>query len=106
VVIIRLPARLALAAVVLAALGLAACGRKGGLDLPPGAALNEPPPANAAVVPRTAVVPPPSDTNTTTRSTIAVGAQAPSTQNGFDASGNPVAPPGKKRPFILDPLLN
>ena len=37
----------AIAALVLA-LGLAGCGRKGGLDLPPGAAVDEPPPVVAA----------------------------------------------------------
>lgn len=35
--------RLALAAAVMAALGLAACGRKGGLDPPPSAGLTTPP---------------------------------------------------------------
>jgi hypothetical protein len=26
-------------------------------------------------------------------------------KTGFDAQGNPVATPGQKRPFLLDPLL-
>jgi len=26
-------------------------------------------------------------------------------RNGFDAQGNPVAPAGQKKPFLLDPLL-
>jgi len=26
-------------------------------------------------------------------------------KNSFDVQGNPVAPPGQKKPFILDPLL-
>jgi hypothetical protein len=26
-------------------------------------------------------------------------------RNGFDAYGNPVAPPGQKKSFLLDPLL-
>ena len=36
--------RIALAAVLTGALGLAACGRKGPLDPPPGASLTQPPP--------------------------------------------------------------
>ena len=31
--------------------------------------------------------------------------QDPALKSGFDAQGNPVATPGQKRPFILDPLL-
>jgi predicted small lipoprotein YifL len=82
----RLPARLALAAALSAALGLAACGRKGPLDLPPEAALGQQTPAPP-------VVPPP-------------GTAPPVAQGGFDAQGNPIAPPGPRRGFILDPLLN
>jgi predicted small lipoprotein YifL len=49
--------RLALVAVMAAALGLAACGRKGPLDPPPPSAEVPPPPANA---PRqSAAAPPP-----------------------------------------------
>lgn len=81
----RLPARLALAAVLIAALGLAACGRKGPLDLPPEASLGQQSPAPP-------VVPPPGST--------------PAAEAGFDAQGNPIAPPGQRRGFILDPLLN
>jgi predicted small lipoprotein YifL len=83
----RLPARLALAAVLAAALGLAACGRKGPLDLPPEAALGQQSPAPP-------VVPGPGE------------APVVSQQSGFDAQGNPIAPPGPRRGFILDPLLD
>jgi len=31
--------------------------------------------------------------------------QAVAEKTGFDAEGNPVAAPGQKRPFLLDPLL-
>jgi hypothetical protein len=31
--------------------------------------------------------------------------QDPALKSGFDAQGNPVATPGQKRSFILDPLL-
>jgi hypothetical protein len=32
-------------------------------------------------------------------------AQETAMKNGFDAYGNPVAPPGQKKSFLLDPLL-
>jgi hypothetical protein len=32
-------------------------------------------------------------------------AQDTALKNGFDSQGNPVATPGQKRPFLLDPLL-
>ncbi|MGA2312421.1 MAG: lipoprotein [Xanthobacteraceae bacterium] len=44
----RLSVRFALAVLVTAALGLAACGRKGPLDPPPSAAVPPPPAASAA----------------------------------------------------------
>jgi predicted small lipoprotein YifL len=68
------------------ALALAGCGRKGALDLP----------SNAAMQP--------------TAAAGTVDAEAVSKGNLFDPSygmnGAPVAPKGKKRPFILDPLLD
>jgi predicted small lipoprotein YifL len=89
----RCPAHLALVAALLAALSLAACGRKGDLDLPPGASLTEP----------AAAAPPPASTP---GAFLAGTPSASTVHNGFDAAGNPVAPPGQKRSFILDPLLN
>ena len=89
---VRWPAYLVLAAVLLAALSLAACGRKGGLDLPPGASLAEP-----------AAAPPP--VSSPSALLLPGAAPAPTVQNGFDAYGNPVAPAGQRRGFILDPLL-
>jgi predicted small lipoprotein YifL len=81
---------LALAAIFAAALGLSACGRNGPLELPPG--------------PATPGVP-------TTQLRSPDGTPAPGSsedaalKTGFDANGNPVATPGQKRSFILDPLL-
>jgi predicted small lipoprotein YifL len=72
-----------LSAVVLA---LAGCGRKGGLDLPPTAS--------------SAAVAAPADTDTEE-------AGKPSVFNpyyGTDAP--PAATKGRKKPFVLDPLLN
>jgi predicted small lipoprotein YifL len=73
------------------ALGLSACGRAGPLELPPGPAAG--------------------NTPASPQLTAADGSAAPGTaqdtalKTGFDSQGNPVATPGKKRSFILDPLL-
>jgi predicted small lipoprotein YifL len=68
-------------------LALAACGRKGGLDLPPDSNL---PTASA-------VAPAPTDTE-------AEAASKPGVFNPNYDTG-PAAPRGSKRPFVLDPLL-
>ena len=71
-----------------AALALGACGRKGGLDLPP-----------TANTPTASVARAPADTE-------AEAASRPTVFNpnyGTDAA--PTAPKGAKKPFILDPLL-
>jgi predicted small lipoprotein YifL len=74
--------------VSLAALTLSACGRKGPLDLPPTA-------ASAS----TANVAPPTDTE-------AEAASRPSVFNPtYGTEAGPAAPKGRKKPFILDPLL-
>lgn len=65
------------------ALTLAACGRKGPLDLPPAQA--GPPPANAAT-------------------TAAAPAHKP--PPAMDAAGHPIAPPGPKRHIFLDNLID
>jgi len=68
-----------------AALVLAACGRKGPLDLPPT--------SNAPLASG------PTDTE-------AEAAAKPSVFNStYGTEGGPVAPRGAKRPFVLDPLL-
>jgi hypothetical protein len=79
----------AAASAVLAAvaLALASCGRNGSPLPPPGPVAATPPPAAAS-------------------SPGAAPAAQPSAQkNGFDMFGNPVAPPGQKKSFLLDPLL-
>ena len=82
-----------------AALSLAACGRKGELELPPGPATQ--PPVAAAPASPSSFMP-------------SYGSSAPATQqqddatavkNGFDSHGNPVATPSAKKSFILDPIL-
>ena len=70
----------------LTALALAGCGRKGPLDLPPTAS--------------TANVAPPTDTETEAQKT-------PSVFNPtYGADAAPAATKGRKKPFILDPLLD
>jgi predicted small lipoprotein YifL len=82
----------AILALCAASLALAACGRKGPLDLPPNASSPAMASANSA--------PAPTDTQTEAMN-------KPSVYNpsyGMDAA--PQAPRGNKRPFILDPLLD
>ncbi len=74
-------ARLALAGLLVAALGLSACGRKGPLDAPPSAQIQGAPGAQGAPA-------------------------APPQEQLYDAAGNPLAPKGEKKAFFLDWLLN
>lgn len=67
-------------------LALGGCGRKGGLDLPP----NAPPQAAAAAVDAEAEQAP------------RPGGLNPS----YGGDAQPTAPKGRKKPFILDPLLD
>ena len=81
----------ALAAAFFLALGLAACGRAGPLELPPGPAVTPAPSAQLTMPDGSPAPGSPQDT---------------ALKNGFDAQGNPVATPSQKKSFILDPLLN
>jgi len=82
---------LVLIVVIIAALGLSGCGREGPLELPPGPGPGTPAPSAQLSSPDGTPAPgSPQDT---------------ALKNGFDAQGNPVATPGQKRSFILDPLL-
>jgi hypothetical protein len=90
----RLRAGFVLAALTAAAVSLAACGRAGPPEPPPGPALTSyPPPAPAAPGP---VIGPPG---------AAQAAQNQAQKTGFDAYGNPVAPPSERKSFFLDFLL-
>jgi predicted small lipoprotein YifL len=82
-------ARVAAVAAVAAALGLSACGRKGPLDLPPGAAA-----AHTAAAPNPDVA------------GVPVSGKA-EPRAGLTRDGKAVAPPprGDNRPFILDWLV-
>lgn len=84
----RLSPTWAIVVLGVAALALAGCGRKGGLDLPPTAAsastANSPPPDSQGVA-----------------------ASKPSVFNSsYGANAPPSAARGSKQPFILDPLLD
>ncbi len=87
---------MAVGAAVSLALGLAGCGRKGPLDLPPGdapvASANQTQPAfgSSALMPGSSQQPPPADR----------------TPNTYDTHGNPIyQPPPKNKSFVLDPIL-
>jgi predicted small lipoprotein YifL len=88
---IRLTVRIALVAAGIAASGLSACGREGPLELPPGPAAATPPTTSELTLPDGSPAP--------------GSAQDTAMKTGFDAQGNPVATPGQKKSFILDPLL-
>jgi len=71
-----------------AALALGGCGRKGGLDLPPNASSQA---ATAAVQ----------------ADTEAEQAARPSVFNpSYGSDAQPAAPKGRKKAFVLDPLLD
>ncbi len=83
--------KLALIAASIAVLALAGCGREGPLELPPGPAPGTPAATSQLTSPDGTPAPgSPQDT---------------AAKTGFDAQGNPVAAPGQKQFFILDPLL-
>jgi predicted small lipoprotein YifL len=90
----RLRAGLALALLGTAAFTLAACGRAGPLEPPPG----------PAVVSPTVSAAPPSPLVGGPVAGAPVGHET-AQRNGFDAYGNPVAPPGEKKSFFLDFLV-
>lgn len=84
--------RLALAAALAASLGLAACGRKGPLDPPPGGPLSgEAQPSSTGLM-ATPVVP--------------IGGQVKNGEAGVGTDGRPVAAKGVKKQIPLDVLLN
>ena len=86
-------ARLALIGVLAAALGLAACGRKGPLDPPPGASLEgEPQPNAPGLISSKGVRPIGSDDNPD--------------NPGVDENGKPLAPKGPVKRIPLDNILN
>lgn len=94
----RLSRGLAVIAVLAVALGLAACGRKADLDLPPSASATGQPQTqtNSGLLGPVAVTP--------------IGGQSSGGNSGGDTgvgpNGEPVAPKGPKKFIPLDVLLN
>jgi hypothetical protein len=91
----RLRVVFALAVLTAAAFALAACGRNGMPLPPPGSA--PAPTASAAPAAATTQAGAPDASGPTSQQTAQ--------KNGFDTFGNPVAPAGEKKSFLLDPLL-
>jgi predicted small lipoprotein YifL len=85
--------RLALTAALAASLGLAACGRKGPLDPPPGASLAGEQQANSPNPMSNPIAAP-------------IGGQANNGNPGVGPDGKPLAPKGPKKQIPLDVLLN
>lgn len=94
----RLSIALALGLLAASSLVLGACGRNGNPLPPPGPVATETPPGPA-------LAPSPVPGNATDASADAPTAQSTAQKNGFDSFGNPVAPAGQKKSFLLDPLL-
>ncbi|HWX86503.1 MAG TPA: lipoprotein [Xanthobacteraceae bacterium] len=86
--------------VAAAALALAGCGRKGDLELPPGPATQ--PPVAAGPLSPSSFLP---AYGTPGAPTTQQQEDAAAVKSGFDSHGNPVAGPGVKKSFILDPIL-
>lgn len=84
--------RLALIGVAAASLGLAACGRKGPLDPPPGASLVGEPQANLPGL-------------ASSKGLTPIGGQD-TNYPGVGADGQPMAPRGPNKRIPLDVLLN
>jgi predicted small lipoprotein YifL len=88
----RRPLRgLAVVAAMAAVLVLGGCGRKGPLDLPPGASNAVEPQANGGLIAPIAAP---------------IGSHSSTDEPGVDRNGKPLASKGQDRPFILDPMLN
>ncbi len=86
--------RLAAIGVLVAALGLASCGRKGPLDPPPGASLDGVAQPNMP------------DMMSSTGRTAPIGSETVDGYTGVGPDGQPVAPKGPQKRIPLDVLLN
>jgi predicted small lipoprotein YifL len=85
--------RLALIGAAVAALGLAACGRKGPLDLPPGASYAGEPQASAPARTSSPMISP-------------IGGQVKDDNSGVGPDGKPQAPRGPNKRIPLDAILD
>ena len=85
--------RLALIGALVASLGLAACGRKGPLDLPPGGSYAGEPQASTPG-------------RTTAPMILPIGGQVKDDNPGVGPDGKPQAPRGPNKRIPLDALLD
>jgi predicted small lipoprotein YifL len=85
--------RLALIGALTASLGLAACGRKGPLDLPPSGSSLAGDPQASAPAPSSPLASP-------------IGGQSKSSEPGVGPDGKPQAPKGPNKRIFLDGLLD
>ena len=95
----RLRAGSVLSALGIAAVSLAACGRAGPPEPPPGPIFGSYQPPPAASVGAAPPAPPGS------REDLQEKQYEKAAKNGFDAYGNPIAPPSERKSFFLDFLL-
>jgi hypothetical protein len=72
--------------------------------LPPGPAIQAVPTASSSALPSATAAAPEVPAAAGAPGGAAT-AQNVAAKTGFDAEGNPAAPPGQKKPFLLDPLL-
>ena len=86
--------RLAVIGALVASLGLAACGRKGPLDPPPGASLDGVPQANMP------------ELMSSTGRAAPIGSETVDGYTGVGPDGQPLAPKGPNKRIPLDVLLN
>jgi len=91
----RLSVAFALIVLTAAAFALSACGRNGPPLPPPG----------STPAPTTSAAPPGGTPPNGAAAANGPTSQQTAQKNGFDMFGNPVAPPGQKKSFLLDPLL-
>ena len=86
------------------AVGLANCGRNGAPEVPRGGRGGR-----GWAFPPSLGAPPPVQPGDTAPNPSVAGANTPgqttASKTGFDTNGNPVAPLGLKRSFVLDPIL-
>jgi predicted small lipoprotein YifL len=101
----RLRAGFVLAVLGVAAVSLAACGRNGPPELPPGPVFSsyQPPAAQPIGAPATAAPSTPAPPGSP--EDLREKQHEKAAQNGFDQNGNPVAPQSQNKSFFLDFLL-
>jgi hypothetical protein len=101
----RLRAGFVLAALGVAAFSLTGCGRAGPPEPPPGPAFGIGYPQAAAATPAASATPAAPPAPPGSPEDLREKQYEKAAKNGFDAQGNPVAPPSERKTFFLDFLL-